>query len=287
MAEHQDHMPEGLQDTRTHHEGLGDQWALLVENPAQLMPQILGTVIHSGVTRPSWQVKERETEHVMMAWPQDQPLRVAAVMSGPLEAELKPATATPLLEGLPNDLTVDEVYVWENGVAANVALAMEGHDKPLWFYTPTYFRDKDALTPGVTHTFLVAGLAYGMRRALLDTITITQGPRYEAYAAHWLAENPDKKRVQVPPLQINVAGSRLIMPGNNYCEYQMRAPIVAVESCQLDKEEICMVHLRFDMEERAPLDIMLYTTARALGDYVPAVGDEIDTYVWLQGRIMD
>ncbi|MEG2173455.1 MAG: hypothetical protein RRY29_09385 [Desulfovibrionaceae bacterium] len=289
MAEHQEDRHAALTDTRGHHEGLGDQWAVLVGNPAQLMPQIVGTIIHSGSTRPSWQVTRNGKEYVMMAWPQEEPIRAAVVMSGVAEGDLKPATAVPLLDGLPNDLSVDHVHVWENGAAADVAVTMEGAEKPLWFYTPTYFRDLEALnTPGVTSTFLLAGLAYGMRRALLDTVTITQGPRYEAYAAAWLAEHPDKKSIHVPPLQLNVAGSRVIMPGNNYCEYQMRATIEAVDTSHLDKEPVYMVTLRFEMEQRAALDIVVYTPSRALEEgYVPKAGDEIDAYVWLQGRVMD
>ena len=60
----------------------------------------------------------------------------------------------------------------------------------MWFYDPLYGRDRDDLTAGVTHTFLLAGLAYGLRRALLDEITITRGPQFEAHAAAWLAANP-------------------------------------------------------------------------------------------------
>lgn len=287
MAEH--HEDTQATDTRGHHEGLGDQWGVLVGNPAQLMPQIMGTIIHSGGTRPAWQAKKDNTEYVLMAWPEDEPIRAAAIMSGPAEGELKPATAVPFLDGLPNDFTVDQVHVWENGVAAHVGVTMEGSQKPLWFYTPTYFRDHEALiTPDVTSTFLLAGLAYGLRRALLDTVTITQGPRYEAYAAAWLAEHPDKKSHQVPPLKLDVAGSRVIMPGNNYCEYQIRATVESVESSHLDKEPVRMLRLSFPMEGRAALDIMLYVPERALEQgYEPKAGDEIDTYVWLQGRIMD
>lgn len=290
MAEHQEDMHNAaLTDTRGHHEGLGDQWAVLVGNPAQLMPQILGTVIHSGGTRPAWQAKHNGKEYVMMAWPEEEPIRAASIMSGPVDGELKPATAVPLLEGLPNDFSVDRIHMWENGVAADVAVVMEGSEKPLWFYTPTYFRDSQSLiTPGVTYTFMLAGLAYGMRRALLDTITITQGPRYEAYAAAWLEENPGKKRLQVPPLQMDVAGSRLIMPGNNYCEYQIRATVEKVETSHLDKEIVHMVHVTFPMEGRAPLEIMVYVPSRVLeAGYEPKAGDEIDAYVWLQGRILD
>lgn len=291
MSEHSEHQEDKLnsvEETRGHHEGLGDQWAVLVGNPAQLMPQIVGTVVHSGGTRPAWQWADREHEHVLMAWPEKEPIRAGVILSGPVDGQLKPITAMPLLEGLPNNLTVDTVHAWENRAAAHVALSIEGYSRPLWFYTPVYDRDKEALTPGVTHTFMVAGLAYGLRRALLDTLTIAQGPHYEAHAEAWLEANPDKKRLDVPPLQINVAGSRLIMPGNNYCEYQMRAPVVSVEKTHLDQQEVYMLHLRFEIADRDPLDIMVYAPKRVCApDYEPKAGDEVDMYVWLQGRIMD
>ena len=37
----------------------------------------------------------------------------------------------------------------------------------MWFYDPLYLRDKDDLTPGITHTFSLAGLCFALRKALL------------------------------------------------------------------------------------------------------------------------
>lgn len=275
-------------ETREHHEGLGDQWYVLVGNPARVMPQIIGTVIQSGGTREVWQRKDLDREYVMLAWPADEPLRAAVVISGEPEGDLKPITASPLLEGLPNDLEVDSVYAWENKAAANIAVLVEEGRNPMWMYTPVYFRDREALTPGVVHTFLVAGLAYGLRHALLDNITITNGPQFVAHSKIWLAENEGKSKLDVPPIKINVAGSSIIMPGNNYCEYQVRCPIVSVAHTKLDKVEVYMLHLRFEFKSRSPLDIMIYAPTTVCADaYVPKAGDEIDAYVWLQGRIID
>ncbi len=273
---------------RTHFEGLGDQWAVLVGNPAALMPQIVATVLQAGGMRPSWHRTDARDEYVLMAWPEKEPARAAVLMHGQPGEQLNPATAVPLLEGLPNDLTVDDVHVWERGMEANVAVSMIEGRNPMWFYDPLYFRDREDLTPGVTHTFLISGLAYGVRRALLDEMTITQGPHFEAYAAAWREEHPDADPLEMPPLKVNLVGKHLIMPGRNFCEYQMRATVVSVETTHLDKEEIYILRLRFGFDDRPPLNLALYAPRRVcVKGYEPKSGDEIDAYVWLQGRIAD
>lgn len=273
---------------RTHFEGLGDAWAVLTgQAPEGIMSQVVGTVLHEGGTRSSWQWKRKGRDFVLMAWPQDQPVRAAVLMAGKEGGDLRPIDAVPLLEGLPNDLTVDDVYAWENGAGANVAVTMLEGKNPMWFYDPLYERDHDDLTPGITHTFLLAGLAYGLRKALLDEVTITQGPRYEAYAAAWLAENPDKSRLDVPALKVSVAGRHMIMPGRRFCEYQMRGAIEEVEDCQLEKMPVKILYMSFPFEDRPPMRLPVYASKMVLGDYEPQKGDEVDAYVWLQARIID
>lgn len=52
-----------------------------------------------------------------MAWPQDQPVRASVLMTGEEGEKLTPTSATPLLDGLPNDLMVDSIYAWETAWA--------------------------------------------------------------------------------------------------------------------------------------------------------------------------
>ncbi|MGE9984664.1 hypothetical protein [Desulfovibrio sp. SGI.169] len=273
---------------RTHFEGLGDAWAVLTgQNPAAIMPQVAGTVLHAGGTRPAWQWKRGGRDHVLMAWPKDQPARASVLMAGEEGGKLVPVSVAPLLEGLPNDLTVEKVHPWESGLGANVAVSMIEGKNPMWFFDPLYGRDHDDLTPGVTHTFLLAGLAYGLRKALLDEVTITQGPRFEAYAEAWLAENPGKARLDVPPLKVEVAGRHLIMPGRRFCEYQLRAVIEEVQDCRLEKMPLKILYLSFPFETREPMRLALYVSQMTLGDFEPEKGQEVDAYVWLQARIID
>ncbi|MFT4302840.1 MAG: hypothetical protein QM579_13945 [Desulfovibrio sp.] len=273
---------------RMHYEGLGDAWAVLTgQNPAAIMDQIVSTVLHEGGTRPSWQWKRGSTDHILMAWPQDQPLRASVLVTGEEGEKLTPISAAPLLDGLPNDLMVDGVHPWENGMGANVAVSMIEGKNPMWFFDPLYGRDRTDLTPGVTHTFLVAGLAFAIRKALLDQMTITQGPQYEAYAEQWLEANPGKGRLDVPPLQVDVSDRHMIMPGRNFCEYQMRAVIEEVQDCQLEKMPVKALYLTFPFENRQPMRLVIYASKMVLGDLEPEAGQAIDAYIWLQGRIID
>lgn len=277
-----------LGSNRAHVEALGDAWGGLTGmDPSAVVPQIVGTVLHEGGTRPAWQWKHKGREHVLMAWPQDQPLRASVLVAGPEDGKLSPITVVPLLEGIPNDLTVEEVHPWESGLGANVAVNMIEGKNPMWFFDPLYGRDQSDLTPGVTHSFLLAGLAYGFQKAILDDMTITSGPFFEEHASAWLAENPDKDRIDVPPLKVSMDGKRLIMPGRNFCEYQLRATVEQIEECQLEKMPILIAHVSFPFESRPPMRLPIYVSKVVLGDFKPEVGQEIDAYIWMQGRIID
>ncbi len=273
---------------RVHFEGLGMPWAVLIGgNVQQLMPQVVGTVISAGGSRPSWHWVRGDMEYYVMAWPKEEPVRAAVLVAGKQGEKLQTVDAFPLIQGLPNDLTVEEVHPWQQGRGANVGASVEEGRSPMWFYDPLYERDRDDLTPGVKQTFLVAGLAFSLRKALLDHLTITQGPHYEEHAARWLAANPGKGRLDVPPLQIPLTGRHLIMPGRQFGEYQMRATVEQVETHMLDKMEVKLLYVRFPFEDREPLLLPLYVSKAVLRDYEPEEGDEVDAYVWLQGRIID
>lgn len=273
---------------RIHVEGLGDVWAALTgRNPREIMPQVVATVLQEGGTRPPWQWKKGGREYVLMAWPQEGPVRAAVLVAGEDGGQLKPVTAVPLLEGLPADLLVDSVHPRNEGLGADVAVSMIEGENPMWFFDPLYSRDKDDLTPGVTHTFWLAAVAFGIRKALLDEVAITSGEDFEEHAKKWLLENPDKSRLDVPPLKLVVKDRHFIMPGRNYCEYQLRARVEKVEDYTFEKMPLKALYLEFPFENRANLHLVLFASKMTLGDYEPAVGEEIEAYAWFQGRIID
>ncbi len=277
-----------LGEQRRHLESLGSAWAAVSGIvPHVLIPQVVATVLKEGGTRPAWQWQAAGKDYVLLAWPKEQPLRASVLLSGDKDGELRPVSAVPLLEGLPNDLTVSSVHPWDEGGGANVGVAMLEEGQPMWFYDPLYTRDRNDLTEDVTHTFLLAALAFGVRKALLDEITITQGPNYEAYAEAWLAANPGKSRLDVPPFKVPVAGKHIIHPGQAFAEYQIRAQIQDIDTCQLEKMPMKILYTRFPFENRPQLNLPIYVAELNLKGYEPKVGDEIDAYVWFQGRVID
>lgn len=269
-------------------EGLGEVWgALTGQNPAAIMPQIVATVLKAGGTRPAWQWQRQGREFVMMAWPEDQPIRASVLMCGNPQDKLKPVSAVPLLEGLPNDLIVEAVQPRKEGMGADIGVSMIDDKSPMWFYDPFYSRDEDDLTPGVMHTFLLSGAILACRRALLDCITITQGPKFEAHAQAWLQSNPDKSRLDVPPLKIEIKNRHIIMPGRHFCEYEIRGVIEKVEEWQFEKMPIKTLYFSFPFDNRPSMLLPLYVSDRVLGDYIPEKGQEIEAYIWLEGRVID
>jgi len=270
-----------------HSESLGDQWLCLLDDPAQELPGMLLAIGQDGGTREAWKRVTPQQETMILAFPPDVPIRGAAVIQGAPEGEMKARTVCPLLEGLPNDMTIVEVHPWKNGVEGAVAARRNEDADPIWFYTPFLFRDREDLTPDVRQTILLAGLAYGLRRALVDELTITHGPNYEQHAADWLAENPGKTRLDVPQLKVPLAGARMLQGGARFCEYQLRAPITSVETVNFGPETVYILRLIFGLNTENPLEFPLYASARVCKNYEPLEGDEIDAYIWMQGRLLD
>lgn len=269
-----------------HFEGLGKTWLTFLNDPEKEVPAIVMQVMEKGKTRDCWQRKDSKAETMVLAWPVETAFRAGVTIHGKKDDKLRPVSAYPLLEGIANDMTVEEVAPWKNGTEGEISACCNEGANPVWFYSPFLFRDSEDLTPGVRHTFLVAGLAYGLRRALLDEMSITEGPEYERFVAEWLAHNPGKTRIDVPQLTVDLKGARILVPGEVACEYQVRVPVTSVEEMQFGEEKIYMLIVEFGLNTPNPLRFPLYAPERVC-KIVPKAGDEIDAIIWLQGRIID
>ncbi len=269
-----------------HFEGLGKTWLTLLNDPEKEVPAIVMQAMREGKTRDCWQRKDSKAETMVLAWPVETAFRAGVTIHGAPEEQLRPVSVYPLLEGAPNDMTVNEVHAWANETEGEVAACCNEDGNPLWFYSPFLFRDRENLTPGVRHTFLVAGLAYGLRRALLDEMTVTEGVDYERFVAEWLEHNPGKTRLDAPQLTVDLKGARILVPSDTASEYQLRAPVTSVEEVQFGGEKIYMLIVEFGLNTPNPLRFPIYAPERVC-KIAPQAGDEIDAIIWLQGRIID
>lgn len=274
-----------------HLEQLGDKWFPLLADPS-MIPGVIATTLSQGGTRPVWNVEDADTQTMLMAWPERSLLRSGVVVKGPRDGRLDPLAVVPLLEGFPNSMAVVDSHPWQGGEQGEVLAQPQDEAEPLWFYDPLFFRDARVdLTPGVTQTFYLAGLCYGIRRALLDEMTVTQGPAYEAHAAQWLEAHPDKKRLDVPPLKVSLNGLRVLGPLERCSEYQGRVRIYDVDSFLFGpegaQEKVYRFGATFGTTE-TPLHLILYAPERiCLKGYEPQEGHEVDVVFWMQGRVVD
>lgn len=272
-----------------HLESMGDKWFPLGIGESDI-PGVISTTLELGGTRPAWTVKNEDSERMLMAWPAEGLLRSSVLVAGKPDGQLSAVAVSPLMEGIGNPLKVVASHAWKDGHAGEIAAHPDGMP-PLWFYDPLYFRDC-GVAQGSIENFYLSGLCYGLRRALLDELTITRGPEYEKHALEWMKRNPTKTRLDVPALKIPLRGKTIIDVCERTCEYQSRAVISDVASFMFGPEEAQVKVYRFTISFGAPekplTSIEIYAPERVcFRGYEPKEGDEVDMIFWLQGRIAD
>ena len=272
-----------------HIESMGDKWFVLGVDAKQILG-VVTTTLELGGSRPAWGMKDETIERMLMAWPSDSLLRTSVLMAGKPEGRLTAVAVSPLMEGFANTLTIKDTHPWKDGHAGEILAAPEDFP-PLWFYDPLFFRDAGEGAEGKSCEFLLSGLCFGIRRALLDELTVTEGPAYEKYALEWMKNNPDKTRLDVPALKIPLRGKTIIDVTDHCCEYQCRASIFDVDSFMFGPEKSQMKIYRFGIgfgNPEKPVYAIIYAPERVCTKgYEPREGDDVDMIFWLQGRVSD
>lgn len=272
-----------------HSESMGDKWFPLGVGP-QDISGVIATTLELGGTRPAWARKDENIERMLMAWPKESLLRSAVVVAGKPDGQMPAVCLFPFMEGFSNEMKFLESYSWKDGHAGEILAKPEGLP-PMWFYDPLFFRDADGLKKDEARTWYLSGLCFGIRRALLDELTVTEGPAYEHHAIEWMKANPDKTRLDVPPLKVPLKGRTIVDICERCSEYQARAVIFDVDSFMFGPEKAQQKIYRFGVElgdPEHPVYVIIYAPERiCVKGYVPREGDDVDMIFWLQGRIAD
>lgn len=272
-----------------HIESMGDKWFALGVDLKDING-VIATTLELGGSRPSWGMKDEKTERMLMAWPSDSLLRTSVLMAGKPEGSLSVVAVAPFMEGFANTMTIQDTYPWKGNHAGEILASAEDFP-PFWFYAPLFFRDAEGEAKGKTCRFLLSGLCFGIRRALLDELTVTEGPAYEKHVLEWMKQHPDKTRLDVPALKIPLKGRTLIDITDHCGEYQCRASIFDVDSFMFGPEKSQMKIYRFGVgfgNPEKPVYAIIYAPERVcVKGYEPKEGDDVDMIFWLQGRVDD
>lgn len=272
-----------------HIESMGDKWFTLGVGPKDI-PGVVDVTRELGGTRDVWGSKDETWERILMAWPQESLLRTSVIFAGKPEGQLDIVAVSPLMEGFANELKVGDLYPWKDGHAGEI-FARPNRFPGFWFYDPLFFRDAGNIAKDDICKFYLSGLCFGLRRALLDELTVTEGPAYEQHALEWMKANPSKTRLDVPALKISLRGKTFIDITEHCSQYQARAVIFDVDSFMFGPESAQMKIYRFGIQfgdEKSPVYAVIYAPERVCQKgYVPAEGDEVDMVFWMQGRIVD
>ncbi len=274
-----------------HSEIMIDKWVPLLTKADDELPSVVATVVKEGGSRAAWKHVEENKETLLMAYPAESLLRASVTLQGEVEGKLQAISVVPFMEGYANKILVIDSYVWKNQTNADVLIYNPAIEKGFWVHNPLYFRDKKDLLPEQPQSMILSGLVLGVRKALLDEMTITTGDAYEKHALQFLASNPDKSRLDVPPLKIDLAGQQVMSLGKNACEYHARAVVNKLDSFDFGPEgavkKIYTFVINLGTDEQ-PMPIMLYAPEGALAKgTVLEEGMDIDLMFWMQGRVVD
>ncbi len=274
-----------------HNEAIHDFWYPLLTSVEHEITGVLQTTVNQGGTRPVWKKIVENEETFAMAYPQEGFLRTAVIVQGEVEGKLEPMHVVPLLEGYQNVLVAEDAHRWPNKVCADVLMHNPTIKKSFWLHDPMYYRDEEYLQPDQAQLMKLGGIVYGVRRALLDEATITQGEAYEQHALEFLAANPDKSRLDVPPLKVPLQGKQMIGLGRYACEYQARVTVNNLDSFDFGPEgaqkKIYSFLVNLATEEE-PMPVILYASEKIIHKGLELEeGMDIDIVFWLQGRVDD
>lgn len=187
--------------------------------------------------------------------------------------------------GVQTSLRLNRVRVWEGGVEAQIDATWG--ETEITFFDTAFLLNRGWYEAGMNYDFLLAGIAYSASPATQNRIPHTPHPDQIAWQRLLAAE-----RNEPPPevtTYIDFSGAAILLPiaGWDDDEYSFRGTLKAVEAFGdfLGQEgwKVRVTVMRFGDEDA---DLDLYITRRAwTANEPPAVGQDIEGQLWLQGRL--
>lgn len=264
---------------------LGSHWDSFTDDSKEIigrLPEMLDSAVPlgkpcDGALPDGWPVG------VTLAWPNTEQ-GIAMVLRVDADAYQLVSLYPHLSAGSLEELSLNEVKVWEGGLEAQISAGWKGAE--VGFFDTGFVSNRIKYRTGQNYQFRLAGIAYKASPAENKEFEITRNPDELAWLNRNLRAGEEPHEATY---KLRLDGAAMFMPVSEWDidDYSFRAPLKSVEAFSdfLGQEgwRVRATVMRFD-DEDADLDIWITRHAWA-GESAPQVGQDISGTLWLQGEL--
>jgi hypothetical protein len=155
------------------------------------------------------------------------------------------------------------------------------------FFDPLFFLNRDRYSAGQTYTFSMAGLAYVIRKTTDEFIDVAEGPLIELEKQRLLDEDPNADTSYVKSVRVSLEGACWLFPTKIADDAEFRG--IAGEVGYFEVEGIGFYRIKMTLmrADEKPFDAIVYASEPVLKGYTPKIGDSIEGFLWMQGRLVE
>lgn len=271
---------------RVTHEGHGDHWGTVVENPPEGILPVLRQAAEEGIpgggmASPLPGFRSIQELHHLHAGEVG-----TRVLLGEGEGSMAMLTAFPFTpQGSVQPVEVSRVHRWRNCLEATVE-ANFPEAGMFGFFQVDHHLHPETLVPGATLEVVLSAFAYHLEPAEDQELLVTQEMTIRTLRG--ASEGvPPELVTDLGPIVIRTRGLTCMVPwkGGEPDDLEIRGPVEAIDLLEAWGEPLYRLQVRVHREEPEVV-LPVYARARTFREgKVPRVGDEIQGVVWLQGRI--
>jgi len=257
-----------------HFEAHGDRWASLADNKTNAMAEVISTINN----KKDQLVFSTPIEHYSMMFSDDAcgPASILAPENGSIMLK----SFFPLMDGLPNSLTLRYIHKWEEvaELEGDIFAWHEGQEFGLSFFDPFFSFDVPRLEENQEYTFYLAAWAYSAHKSDIKDRPLKDDSGYLDTLRKMNATISEANN------SWSLRGARAVMPMEYAAEYAYNVPVEEVKEVSFCGFPMLRITTTFYGVED-PIRGYLFIPKHSLGDYEPQIGDDIGGTMWLTGYL--
>ena len=272
-----------------HFEGLGNIWAMLVNDEDDLeneVPMLIQKAFEEGEP-----YKSLGDSVKYVSYPKDSSFRFIVSL---VEADdsYQVASFGPLPVGVVSELKVEGVYEWESKLEGEVQTIapFDNHNQVITFFDPLFIYNKAKYQKNKNLEISLSAVGFYCEKNEPETYIIEEGEMYESYIEQFLEENPDKTGEDAPPLEVSNEGMTMFYQEKYACEYQYRGIVLDVEELEFNNKAIkklTLIVIRGEEPQNVVAINMYIPADRIQENYEPERGDEVIGTLMLIGTVKE